>query len=152
MGLHALLVVVVTGCLLAGRWQLHSALGGNTLSWAYTVEWPVFAVIGVIAWWHLIHEDPEQRAERAERAAAQAERQAKAAREAQMAAALRAELDGRPSSTRSWRQAAAEIHEVDDVPEVDEERVAAAARREYEAHLQKVSARDSVWLDPRASR
>ncbi len=57
---HALLVVIVPGCLLAGRWQLDRATGGNGLSWAYTFEWPIFAVIAVIGWWQLIHEAPEE--------------------------------------------------------------------------------------------
>ena len=46
-------------CLLAGWWQATRALSGNGLSWAYTVEWPGFALIAVAGWWHLIHEDPE---------------------------------------------------------------------------------------------
>ncbi len=61
LGLHALLVLFGPGCLIAGWWQLHQALAGNTLSWAYTFEWPCFAVIATVAWWHLIHEDPIQR-------------------------------------------------------------------------------------------
>lgn len=39
---HGFLVIVVPLCLLAFWWQLHQALGGNSLSWAYTVEWPFF--------------------------------------------------------------------------------------------------------------
>jgi hypothetical protein len=34
------------------------------LSWFYTFEWPAFVAIAAAAWWHLIHEAPEQRAER----------------------------------------------------------------------------------------
>jgi len=37
---------------------------GNGLSWFYTFEWPVLAGIAIAAWWHLIHEDPEERAAR----------------------------------------------------------------------------------------
>jgi hypothetical protein len=33
-----------------GDWQFRRALGGNALSWAYTFEWPVFAVFGVVFW------------------------------------------------------------------------------------------------------
>ncbi len=57
--LHLEVVVVATGCLAAGWWQLTSALAGNGLSWVYTVEWPIFAVVAIGAWWLLIHEDPE---------------------------------------------------------------------------------------------
>jgi hypothetical protein len=38
-------------------WQLHRALDGNGLSWAYTVEWPLFAGYAVFLWWHLLHEE-----------------------------------------------------------------------------------------------
>jgi hypothetical protein len=56
--LHFLLVTVVPGCLVAGWWQVHRALGGNLLSYFYSVEWPIFAVLGGIAWWQLIHDVP----------------------------------------------------------------------------------------------
>ena len=59
--LHLEFALLVVGCLAAGWWQATRALGGNGLSWFYTVEWPVFALIAIAAWWHLIHEDPEVR-------------------------------------------------------------------------------------------
>ena len=43
LGLHALALVLIAGCLALGYWQLTRATGGNTLSWAYAIEWPVFA-------------------------------------------------------------------------------------------------------------
>jgi hypothetical protein len=55
---HLLLVIIVPGCLIAGWWQLGRATGGNGLSWAYTFEWPIFAVIACVGWWQMIHEDP----------------------------------------------------------------------------------------------
>jgi hypothetical protein len=33
-----------------GDWQLHRAEVGNELSWAYTFEWPLFAVLGAVFW------------------------------------------------------------------------------------------------------
>lgn len=54
--LHFLLVTVVPACLLAGWWQVHRALSGNLLSYFYSVEWPIFALLGVVAWWQLIHD------------------------------------------------------------------------------------------------
>jgi hypothetical protein len=33
-----------------GDWQLHRALSGNGLSWAYTFEWPLFAGFAVVFW------------------------------------------------------------------------------------------------------
>lgn len=56
IGLHAIVVVIVPGFLLLGRWQLHAAEHGNGLSWAYTVEWPLFAIYAVYLWWQLIHD------------------------------------------------------------------------------------------------
>ena len=56
---HLEVVIVATGCLAAGWWQATRALAGNGLSWVYTIEWPVFALIAVGGWWFLIHEDPE---------------------------------------------------------------------------------------------
>jgi hypothetical protein len=54
--LHFLLVTVVPGCLFAGWWQVHRALSGNLLSYLYSVEWPFFAVLGLVAWWQLVHD------------------------------------------------------------------------------------------------
>ena len=57
--LHCEFWLIVLGCLAAGWWQVTRALGGNGLSWFYSVEWPAFAVLAIAGWWHLIHEDPE---------------------------------------------------------------------------------------------
>jgi DNA-binding transcriptional regulator of glucitol operon len=56
--LHLTALVVVAGCLALGWWQLNRALSGNTLSWAYAIEWPFFAGYGVYLWWRLVHEQP----------------------------------------------------------------------------------------------
>lgn len=70
--LHLAAVVVIGGCGGAFWWQLHRAIGGNELSWAYTFEWPFFAVFGAVVWWQQIHDDPENVGRRAlERARAQ---------------------------------------------------------------------------------
>ena len=61
---HLLVSVIVTGCLVAGWWQVHRAMAGNALSYAYSVEWPVFALVAVIGWWQLIQEDPSEVEER----------------------------------------------------------------------------------------
>jgi hypothetical protein len=47
---HLFTVAAVIGMLWLGDWQFHRAEGGNALSWAYTFEWPVFAVFGVVFW------------------------------------------------------------------------------------------------------
>jgi len=63
--LHATTLFVVGICLVLGWWQLTRALSGNTLSWAYTIEWPFFGGYAVFMWWKLLHEDPRGRPLRA---------------------------------------------------------------------------------------
>lgn len=53
------MVLWVPGCLIAGWWQVTRALGGNGLSYLYSVEWPCFALVGVWVWWVQIHTDPD---------------------------------------------------------------------------------------------
>jgi hypothetical protein len=68
LGLHLAVSVVAPGCAVAGWWQATRALAGNELSWAYSVEWPVFSLLAIAGWWILVHEDPvAYRARRARR-------------------------------------------------------------------------------------
>lgn len=68
--LHLALVVWFPGCLFAFWWQVHRAFGGNGLSYVYSVEWPAFAVLGVWAWWQLVHMDPSAVGHQAQASAA----------------------------------------------------------------------------------
>lgn len=56
IGLHVLVLIIVPIFFLLGRWQYHAARSGNTLSWAYTFEWPLFGLYAIYVWWRLIHE------------------------------------------------------------------------------------------------
>jgi len=47
---HAFAVCAAWGMLWLGDWQFHRAEGGNALSWAYTFEWPIFTIFGVVFW------------------------------------------------------------------------------------------------------
>lgn len=58
--LHLAVVVFVPACAVLTWWQVGRALSGNTLSWAYSFEWPVFAGFAVFMWWKLLHESPER--------------------------------------------------------------------------------------------
>ncbi len=58
--LHAVVLFVVSGCVIAAWWQTSRALGGNSLSWAYAFEWPCFAVYAVVLWWKLLHDEPTE--------------------------------------------------------------------------------------------
>ncbi len=53
------MVAWVAFCLTAGWWQVTRALDGNALSYLYSVEWPLFAIVGVALWWVLLHTDPD---------------------------------------------------------------------------------------------
>jgi hypothetical protein len=47
---HVLAVALVAAFLALGWWQISRAAAGNTLSWAYAVEWPIFAGFVVFLW------------------------------------------------------------------------------------------------------
>lgn len=66
VALHLAILVWFPGCLAAGWWQVNRAFDGNGLSYLYSVEWPVFAVVGVWGWWMLIHTDPDTVGRRAQ--------------------------------------------------------------------------------------
>ena len=54
---HLIMIGAVYGMLVLGDWQLHRALAGNGLSWAYTFEWPLFAVFAVVFWAKTIRDE-----------------------------------------------------------------------------------------------
>ena len=57
--LHVVILIVVPAFLALCLWQISRALGGNTLSWAYVFEWPLFAGYAVYMWWRFVHEAAE---------------------------------------------------------------------------------------------
>ena len=57
LGWHAFVVLSVLVMLWLGNWQLHRALSGNSLSWAYTFEWPLFAIFAVYFWVKTIRDE-----------------------------------------------------------------------------------------------
>ena len=61
LGWHVFMVASVYGMLLLGDWQLHRAESGNSLSWAYTFEWPIFAVFAVVFWAKTIRDEFHRR-------------------------------------------------------------------------------------------
>ena len=50
LGWHAFVILSVLVMLWLGSWQLRRAEAGNSLSWAYTFEWPLFAIFAVVFW------------------------------------------------------------------------------------------------------
>ena len=57
LGWHLAMVVSVAGMLALGWWQFRRAEEGNALSWAYTFEWPIFAVFAVVFWAKTIRDE-----------------------------------------------------------------------------------------------
>jgi hypothetical protein len=51
------MVLSCWGMLWLGDWQLHRAMTGNPLSWAYTFEWPLFAGFAVVFWARTIRDE-----------------------------------------------------------------------------------------------
>jgi DNA-binding transcriptional regulator of glucitol operon len=47
---HVVAAALVGGFLALGWWQVSRAAGGNSLSWAYAFEWPLFAGFVVFIW------------------------------------------------------------------------------------------------------
>jgi hypothetical protein len=56
--MHVTLLILLPAFAWLTWWQLTRALDGNTLSWAYTFEWPLFAGYAIYMWWQLIHDQP----------------------------------------------------------------------------------------------
>ena len=55
LGLHLVLVLWTTMCLMAAWWQVGRAIDGSSLSYLYAIEWPAFAVLGVLGWFALLN-------------------------------------------------------------------------------------------------
>jgi hypothetical protein len=57
----AFVIVAFWGMLWLGDWQFHRAISGNGLSWAYTFEWPLFAIFGVVFWARTVRDEFRER-------------------------------------------------------------------------------------------
>ena len=54
---HLVALLLVAGFLALGWWQVTRAAAGNTLSYAYAVEWPVFALFVIGVWVREMRQD-----------------------------------------------------------------------------------------------
>ena len=90
ISLHIAVVVTVPGCLALGWWQLRRALEGNGLSWAYTFEWPFFALYAIVMWWKLVNEQRPEHVPAPKRIRSERRRAAALEREATEAVELEA--------------------------------------------------------------
>ncbi|WP_306212287.1 hypothetical protein [Actinoplanes sp. RD1] len=80
---HVVAVALVAGFLGLGWWQFTRASDGNTLSWGYTFEWPVFALFVVFLWFREVQQElragkPPAAGEASEEPAVESERDADA--------------------------------------------------------------------------
>jgi hypothetical protein len=63
LGWTVFVIAATAGMLWLGDWQLHRAMAGNGLSWAYTFEWPLFAIFAVVFWAKTIRDEVHPPAE-----------------------------------------------------------------------------------------
>ena len=57
LGIHAGLVFAELVCVSAFALEIGRALSGNTLSWAYVFEWPIFAGYAIYMWRRFLREE-----------------------------------------------------------------------------------------------
>jgi DNA-binding transcriptional regulator of glucitol operon len=57
LGLHLIAILLIGVFVLAGWWQLARAQGGNLQSWAYVIEWPMFAIFVVAMWVRMVRDE-----------------------------------------------------------------------------------------------
>lgn len=62
---HFIAAFLVLLFLALGWWQVGRAADGNSLSYAYALEWPLFAAFVVLLWWrevkHTLHGPQEEK-------------------------------------------------------------------------------------------
>lgn len=51
---HVPLLIGIVVCIYAGWYELSRAREGHAIAWVYAVEWPGFAVVGVVIWWRIV--------------------------------------------------------------------------------------------------
>lgn len=115
---HLFAVCAVAGMLWLGDWQFHRAVDGNALSWAYTFEWPIFAVFGVFFWFKTVRDELHPSAPRR--------------RSVELPAAIRSSLAAGDDATELTDQ------DPDDSPEREPEAVDTELA-EYNAYLAKLN-------------
>ncbi|MFC6881792.1 MULTISPECIES: hypothetical protein [Actinomadura] len=57
LGLHLIAIVLCASFIGFGWWQYDRAQDGNDRSWAYTFEWPIFALFVIVMWVKMIRDD-----------------------------------------------------------------------------------------------
>jgi len=101
---HVSVVLTTAGMIWLGNWQLHRALSGNALSWAYTFEWPLFAIFAVYFWVKSLRDElrPVQSSAESQHHGNRAESGAATLTADEYAARLKAEVSGH-GRWHGWR-------------------------------------------------
>ena len=60
LGIHLGLLFVVLLCVSGFIFEFLRARSGNSLSWAYVFEWPIFAAYGVYVWRKLLKDERDE--------------------------------------------------------------------------------------------
>ncbi len=146
-----LLLIIVPSCLYAGWWQAHRAIGGNTLSWAYTVEWPVFAIVAIIGWWQLIMEDPSEVEGRRHERVRRAQPRAVVTATPQLLAANRAALEMHRARLGPAAAPGGDLAVIDEGDGGPARPVASGGMNAYNSYLATLATqgRAKTWRNPR---
>jgi DNA-binding transcriptional regulator of glucitol operon len=91
IGLHLALVAWLGLCAAAAWWQVGRAVEGNSLSFMYAIEWPVFGILGVLGWYALLNMEKVTEAKEAARREYEERMRAEAAAARAAAPAVEAE-------------------------------------------------------------
>lgn len=67
IALHISLVLWLAMCAVAAWWQVGRAVQGNSLSFMYSIEWPVFGILGVLGWYAMLNMEVVTASKEAER-------------------------------------------------------------------------------------
>ena len=65
--LHVVLLLWLAMCVIAAWWQVGRAVQGNSLSFMYAIEWPAFAIFGVLGWYAMLNMESVTTAKEEER-------------------------------------------------------------------------------------
>jgi DNA-binding transcriptional regulator of glucitol operon len=55
IGLHVAVILWVLLSASAAWWQVGRAIQGNSLSFLYSIEWPVIGVLGILGWFAMLN-------------------------------------------------------------------------------------------------